>query len=251
MTALVQDTRQPYRLAVYLKAELLRSRRNKRRVIFAVVLPAVFYLIFSHSNAKITGLSFEAFYMVSMATYGTMNALFSSGAVIALERASGWNRQLRLTGLHGGQYVVAKVAVSYVSALPGVAIVFLLGAVEGNVSLSLGKWVGSGVSILLAAIPIAVLGVIAGYLARPEVVQPLLGLGSAFLAIIGGIWFPITGGALLVIAKCLPPYWAAEAGRSVIMGSWLGWEGVAILSAWTVVLVAAAGYAYRRDTLRA
>jgi hypothetical protein len=37
----------------------------------------------------------------------------------------------------------------------------------------------------------------------------------------------------------------------VISGSWLGWTGTAVLAAWTLVLVALAGWAYRKDTLRA
>jgi ABC-2 type transport system permease protein len=244
--------RQPRRGLVFMKSELLRMRRSRRRVIFSLVLPVVFYLIFSASSSKpVSGISFAAYYMVSMATYSTVNSLFSAGSLIAIERSVGWNRQLRLTGLRGYHYVLGKVAAAYFTAVPGVALVFILGATHGSVHLSAGQWVGAGVSVLVSSIPLAVLGVLVGYLARPEVVQPLLGIGSAFLAIIGGIWFPITGGALKVIAECLPPYWVAEAGRAVVSHSWLGWKGTVILIAWTVALSAAAAYAYRRDSLRA
>jgi ABC-2 type transport system permease protein len=244
--------KQPARSWTYLKVELIRTRRSRRRVLFTLVLPVVFYLIFSASSkTHVGGISFAAYYMVSMATYSTFNALFAAGSLIALERAAGWNRQLRLTGLRGYQYVMAKVVAAYATAAPGVLLVFILGATTRHVSLSAGSWIGAGGSILLSAIPLAVVGVLAGYLARPEVVQPLLGIGSAFLAIIGGIWFPITGGVILVIAKCLPPYWIASAGRAVIAGTWLGWTGTAVLTGWTVVLIALAGWAYRKDTLRA
>jgi ABC-2 type transport system permease protein len=37
--------------------------------------------------------------MVGLAAFGTMGAVLSSGARIAAERSTGWNRQLRLTPL--------------------------------------------------------------------------------------------------------------------------------------------------------
>jgi ABC-2 type transport system permease protein len=55
---------------------------------------------------------------------------------------------------------------------------------------------------------------------------------------------------LVDVCKALPVYWVAEAGREVLQGHWLGWEGVGVLAAWTVVLGALAARAYRRSTAR-
>ena len=55
--------------------------------------------------------------MVSMASWGTMTAMLSTGARIAGERQAGWNRQLRISPLSAFSYLRAKVAIAYLMAL--------------------------------------------------------------------------------------------------------------------------------------
>ncbi len=58
----------------------------------------------------------------------------------------------------------------------------------------------------------------------------------------------VFGSGLQHVLRALPSYWSTQAGRSVILDSWLGWEGVGVLAAWTVVFGACAARAYRRDS---
>ena len=55
-----------------------------------------------------TGISFPLYYMIGLASFGTMSAMLSCGARIAAERAVGWNRQLRISRFHP-HYFRAKV----------------------------------------------------------------------------------------------------------------------------------------------
>lgn len=237
-----------------IRLELRRARRNRRTLIFAAVLPVVFFLAFSAGNqGKLGGLQAAPYIMVSMATYGAMNALFTGGGIIAGERSIGWPRQLRVAGLGNRDYIVAKVIVAYLTALPGVVLVFLAGALVKNVHLSAGVWLGTGVAVLVALLPVAALGVAIGYMARPQALQAVFGVGSALLALVGGLWYPaaLFPSAFQDVMKVLPTYWAADAGRTVVLGgSGPGAEGIAILAAWTVALAALAGFLFRRDSLR-
>jgi ABC-2 type transport system permease protein len=237
-----------------LRAELRRLRRNRGAVMLAAGLPGVFLLVFASSSSsdRVGGLSVGPYVMVSMATFGAMNALFTAGGAIAHERATGWNRQLRVAGLRGRDYLVTKIAVAYLTACGGVAVVFVIGAGFHGVRLDLGVWLGVAVSLLVGLVPIAALGVAVGYAARPSSLQPVFGLGSALLALFGGLWNPIERfpGTVRAIVEVLPVYWAGEAGRAVLRGSWLGWHGVVVVAAWTVLLGVVAGWAYRRDGLR-
>ena len=63
-----------------------------------------------------TGLSAPLYFMVGLAAFGTMNAMLSTGARIAGERAVGWNRQLRITPLSTRTYFRAKVLTGYLMA---------------------------------------------------------------------------------------------------------------------------------------
>jgi ABC-2 type transport system permease protein len=242
-------------MTALLRFELRRRLRDRRTLIFAAVLPTIFFLLFTASataSDTVGGLSVAPYLMVSMATYGAMNALFTGGGLIAAERAVGWNRQLRIAGLGGRSYVLTKGAMAYLAAIPGLVVVFILGAAVKGIHLGAGTWIGAGVSILLGLLPVAVLGVAIGYAARPQQLQPLFGLGSALLALLGGVWAPVETfpRALRDAVQLLPTYWSADAGREVIKGSWLGWHGTAVLLFWTVALGMLASWLYRRDVLR-
>ncbi len=235
------------------RLELRRFGRNKRSLIFSVALPVVFFLTFSAgTSGTIGGLSVAPYLMVSMATYGAMNALFVGGALIAAERSIGWPRQLRIAGLSPRQYVTAKVAVAYLTGIPGLVAVFLAGALCKHVHLSASHWLLAGVAILVGLLPVAVLGVAIGYAAQPRTLQAIFGIGSSMLALLGGMFAPADKfpAALRDLCKVLPTYWSADAGRAVLQGSWVGWRGAAVLLVWTGILGVAASALYRRDSLR-
>ena len=52
--------------------------------------------------------------MISLAVYGAMIATTGGGAMVAVERALGWSRQLRLTPLNPLAYIAVKVLTAMV-----------------------------------------------------------------------------------------------------------------------------------------
>src|SRR5712691_12582867 len=118
------------------KAEISRLRRNKRYLIFTVALPVMFYLIFGKQNAHGYGISFKAFYMIGMASFGAFSGAFNNNTIrISQERKDGWIRQLRLTPLPANAYVVAKLIASMVPSVPAIALVFIIGSTYGGVDM--------------------------------------------------------------------------------------------------------------------
>ena len=73
---------------------------------------------------------------------------------------------------------------------------------------------------------------------------------TALLAFLGGVWFPITGGFLHILAQALPSYWLVQACHVASGGKAWGALGWLVVAAWTIVLTAAAAWAYRQDTRR-
>lgn len=243
---------------VFVRAELLRILRNRRTVLLSVLMPVLFFFLFSATTGQsgrspvYAGLTVEAYYMVAMATYAATNALFTAGGRISVERAVGWNRQLRLAGVSGRSYLTTKLLTAYATALPGFLAILVLATTVRGVSLPPDKWLEVIASVLLALAPVAALGVLIGYLAGPDSIQPIFGLGSVMIAMVGGMFIPIGifGDTLQSVFKLLPPYWSTYAGRAVLTGGWVGWQGVAVLSIWTVGLGLLAARAYLRDTLK-
>ena len=98
-----------------LSIELRRMLRNRRTVIFALVFPAAMFFVFGSGNQgdeRVGVGNVSAYVMVSMALYGGALIAASTGAGVAVERALGWSRQLRLTPLSPAVYIMVKAFVA-------------------------------------------------------------------------------------------------------------------------------------------
>jgi ABC-2 type transport system permease protein len=242
--------------SAYLRFELIRTIRNRRVLIFSLAFPIVLYLLIAAPNRGEhdlggTGISAPLYFMIGLASFGTMNAVLSSGSRIAAERSVGWNRQLRITPLTTRQYFRAKVATSYLLALISLLALYAAGIALG-VDISIDNWVQMTWLILLGLVPFAALGVLLGHLLTADSVGPAIGGTTALFAFLGGSWFPITGGGFIEdLAKELPSYWVVQASRAGLGAPhpW-GSHGFAVIVVWSVALVALAARAYQRDTQR-
>jgi ABC-2 type transport system permease protein len=241
--------------ATYLRLELLRALRSPRYLVLVVGMPVGLFLLFAslYGDGTQDGISGKAWLMVSMSVFGAMGAAVSVGGRIAGERQVGWTRQLRLTPLPGWAYVAAKAGTALLVAVPALALVYAVGAAVEGVRLPAAHWAEAAGWSLLALAPFVALGIWLGHRLTVDVLGPLSGALFTALGILGGVWFPIDQlpSAMQGLAKALPSYWLAQAGREPLAGSWIGWHGVAVLAIWTAVFAVLGARAYRRDTARA
>jgi ABC-2 type transport system permease protein len=240
----------------YTRFETVRAFRNRRFFLFSLVFPVVLYVVIAAPNRgehdlQGTGLSAPVYFMVSMASFGTMTAMLGTGARIAGERAAGWNRQLRISPLSAAAYLRAKVVIAYAMALLSLATLYIAGTILG-VRLGAGEWIAMTLLILVGLIPFAALGVLLGHLLTTETIGPAIGGGTSLLALLSGTWFPLGGsGVVHAIAQALPSYWLVQANRVALGGHAWSLTGWLVVAGWSVVLTVAAARAFRRDTGRA
>lgn len=241
--------------ATYVRFEVLRTFRNRRFLIFSLGFPLVLLLTIGGANAhKHIGTShilFPLYYMSGMAGFGTMMAIISSGARISSERLVGWTRQLRITPLRTHVYFEAKILCGYLMALLTMVVLYAAGSALGA-RLDARQWLVMTLLILVALVPFAVLGIVAGHLLKPDSMGPAIGGVVTLFALLGGSWGPLSTGATYVdIVKLLPSYWLAQASSVAFGGS--GWppaEAWIVIAVWTAVLARLAVRVYRRDTAR-
>jgi ABC-2 type transport system permease protein len=230
------------------KLEILRILRNRRYLFFTVLYPVMMYLFFVSvwgSNNPLPGLSAKTYFMVSMATFGTVGAALNTAQRISLERKSGWTRQLRLTALPGWGYVTAKITAAAAATLPAILAVFLLGAAEG-VKLDATKWIGLIVAIWVGSFVFSALGVALGYAAGPDAVQPIVMICYMGMAVLGGTWFPLSG-TMKSIGQYTPVGLYNEIGKVIETGGGPQMTHVAGLGAYLVAFAALAAWLYQRD----
>ncbi|HEX2702391.1 MAG TPA: ABC transporter permease [Solirubrobacteraceae bacterium] len=240
---------------VYTRYELLRSFRNRRFFFFSLGFPLLFYFVIASPNRHVqnfdhSGISLPLYYMVGLASFGTMVAMISCGTRIAAERQAGWTRQLRITPLSTRAYFRAKVLTGYTMSCLTIGLLYLAGASLG-VSMPTHYWFEMTGLILIALLPFAALGITLGHLLNVDSIGPATGGGASLLAFLGGTWFPLGGhGFLYQLGQCLPSYWLVQAGHVGLAGHAWSLRGWITVAAWAVLLVAAAVYAFRRDTKR-
>ncbi|HZQ82324.1 MAG TPA: ABC transporter permease [Gaiellaceae bacterium] len=239
---------------VYLRFELRRIFRNRRFFFFSLGFPLILYFVIAGPNKNDhdfggSGISAPLYYMVGLASFGTMMAMVSSGARIAGERQAGWTRQLRITPLSPRDYLRAKVVTAYTTAMVTMAALYISGGILG-VGMPVRTWVEMTVLILIALIPFAALGVFLGHLLNVDAIGPATGGTVSLLAFVSGTWFPVQSGFLHDVGQFTPSYWLVQAGRIPLHGQSWGGFGWAVVLVWAAVLVVAAAYAFRRDTGR-
>jgi ABC-2 type transport system permease protein len=244
------------RAGTYLRYELVRTFRNRRFLIFSFGFPLVLYFLIAgpnrhESSLSGSGLSAPLYYMVGLAAFGSMNAMLSTGARIAAERAVGWNRQLRITPLSPRTYIRAKILTGYLVSLASLLLLYLAGSTLG-VHLPAQDWLRMTWLMLVGLVPFAVMGILIGHLVPSDSIGPVMGGTTALFAFLGGTWFPITGdGVLHAIAEDLPSYWLVQASHVALGSGGWGSRGWIVVAAWTAAAAVAAARAYRRDTRRA
>jgi ABC-2 type transport system permease protein len=239
----------------YLRIEILRLIRNRRVLIFSVLLPALLLLIFGgiDKGDQLNGVGVAPYLMVSMGVFGSMSAAIGSGGSIAVERGLGWNRQLRLTGLEPNGYVLTKLLLSLVMALPPILTTYVVGAAALGVRLPAQTWLTIGGLTWLGALPFAALGLVLGYIAKPDSVQQISSLLYLLLAAFGGIWVPIEAmpSVMRHIAEWTPAYWVGLMARNPLFHNPFNVHAVEILLLWTVGLGVIGLRRFRADTARA
>jgi ABC-2 type transport system permease protein len=238
-----------------LRLELKRLLRNRRAVIFTLIMPSVFFLLFgldsSYKYQRAGHGNVTAYIMVSMAVYGAMIATTSGGAMVATERALGWSRQLRLTPLKPLAYVATKVAVAMTMGAVAIVTVFIVGNLFGA-DLPLWRLILCGVIGWVCTLVFAAFGLFMGYLLPSENVMQVLGPALALLSFAGGLFIPLDQMSSIFadIAKFSPAY-----GVGVLARSPFGDDGniaLAIVNvlAWAAVFVLGAAWRMSKDTLR-
>jgi len=239
----------------YLRMEITRLLRNRRVLIFSILMPAILLGVIGglYKKDSLEGANVAAYIMVSMGLFGSMTGAIGSGGTIALERGIGWNRQLRLTPLAPGSYLLTKVVLSMIMALPPLLVTYIIGAVSLDVRLPAHTWIIIAVASWLGALPFAALGLVIGYVAKPDSVQQVSALLYMLLALFGGIWVPAEQMPALMhrIAEWTPAFWVGQIARSPLFHQSLNMTAVWILAAWTAAFGIIAMRRFRADTAKA
>lgn len=238
------------------RLEVRRLLRNRRTLIFTVVAPTLFFLIFglnsSYADQRYGSGNISASVLISMALYGAVLATTSGGAMVSLERAAGWTRTLRVTPLSSGAYIAIKMVASLALGSASVAVVYVVGASTGKPTMPLWVWVVSAVATWIGSLVFTAFGLFVGYLLPSENVMQIIGFTLMLFSFGGGLFIPLSqySPALRTLAEFTPLWGLNQLVHFPLQGGSfdLGW--VANLLGWLLLFAGGAIWRFSRSTGR-
>ncbi|MEZ5212475.1 MULTISPECIES: ABC transporter permease [unclassified Gordonia (in: high G+C Gram-positive bacteria)] len=242
----------------YYRYDVRRVLRNRRAMIFTVVMPALLYLVFgaTQSRSGTVGSGNVAFYvLVGMALYGAVLAATTNAAAISLEQLAGWTRTLAMTPLRPSGYVATKVAVALTMAALPVGVLVIAGIATGAHA-PVWVWIACLAIALAGAGIFAAFGLAVGSALASEGAMQVLGGVLALLAFAGNVFVPLKG-TMLTIAQFTPMFGVTTLARYpldrgvTVYGEHIAlWIPVVNTAAWAAIFAAAAVFFYTRSTAR-
>lgn len=241
--------------ATIVRLELRRLLRNRRTVIFTLVMPVVFFLLFglnkAYADQKAGHGNVAAYVMISMAVYGAMIATTSTGASVALERSLGWSRQLRLTPLAPAAYITVKLAMALIVGLASILAVNLAGILTHKAEMPVSVWLETALIAWVGSLVFAAFGLFMGYVLPGENVMQILGPGLALLAFFGGLFVPLDKGSVMeTIARFTPMYGLNQLVHAPLTGDAVQLTWMLNVAVWLVLFAGGAMWRFRKDTAR-
>jgi ABC-2 type transport system permease protein len=232
--------------ATVIGLEIRRMLRNRRTLVLSMVMPTLFFLAFGSVGGDGASL------LVSMAVYGGVLATTSGGAMVSIERAAGWSRQLRTTPLAPAAYIAVKMATSLVLSAAAVGVVYLVAAVTDRATMPLWTWILTAVAAWLGSLLFTAFGLLVGYLMPSENVMQVIGFVLMLFSLAGGLFLPLTlfTPALRTAATYTPIWGLNGLVHYPLVGGSFDWLWIANLAAWLVVFTAGAAWRFSKDTAR-
>ncbi|WP_339268353.1 ABC transporter permease [Paenibacillus sp. FSL R5-0470] len=238
-------------ITVQCKAEMLRIIRNPYYVFWSLLMPIMFYFIFTRVvNTGNDDPTWRAHYLMSMATFSVMgSAIMTLGIRLVQERTQGWTTFIRITPLPGSVYFFGKMFGQTMMHLFSVICIFAAGYLINGVSLSAGQWVLSGFWILIGSLPFLAIGTLVGAMKRVDTASGVSNVIYMALAVAGGMWMPIEILPRLMqkIGHWLPSYNYGNGAWEIVRGSAPHWSNVLILLGYLVVFMLLSVYIRKKQ----
>ena len=233
--------------------EARRRLRNRRSVIFSLVLPVAFFLMFAsadYASMPYGSGNVVADIMIGMALYGALMTTTGAGAAVSTERATGWSRQLRLTPLRPVAYITAKAIVGMLISAGAVGVVYACGPFR-HARMPADAWASTALIVWLGSLVFVAFGLFIGYVLPSDNAMQVVGPLMALLAFLGGLFMPLTPGSVMDrIGSFTPMYGLHKLALWPLGGETFSWWWIVNILVWLTVFLGGAAWRMGRDTAR-
>lgn len=223
------------------KSEGLRLMRSPFFLLFSVIMPLIFYSLFTVLNGadtKVGNVTWGAYSLMSMTAFSLIGtAAGQFGIRLSYERKDGLLKLLRLTPLSTGAWVGAKLISHVMVHILIIVVMFLVSAAVFSTEMAAGQWIGCGLWLLAGSLPFLALGILIGTIKSTDVATAVSNLVYMAISVAGGLWMPIQTfpSWLQTVGQWLPSHayaqgaWRLLAGENILASDILLLFGYGIL----------------------
>ena len=175
-------------LAEHFRATMLGLVRTPAYSATTVLIPSVVFIFLGATFADTREAANLALGSISIfAVLGI--AFFQFGVGIANERHSPWETFARILPVSRSTRFAAMVLSGLAFTAAALAVLFATALVSTDVGMDPGNWARFLASLVVGAIPMAVLGIAIGYWCHPKAALPVANILNLALAFAGGLFF--------------------------------------------------------------
>ncbi len=184
-----------------------------------LLFPTLFYVFFGLVFSQGKGSSTATYMLATFGTFAIMApSLFGFAVGVAMEREHGILALKRVSPMPPMAYFFAKMAMAMLFALIIVLLLFVLGALFGDVRLPHSEWFGLLLTLIVGTLPFCALGLAVGLRTSGQSSAAIVNLIYLPMSILSGLWVPLPlfPHWLQEFALTLPAYHLAQIALGVM-----------------------------------
>jgi ABC-2 type transport system permease protein len=224
--------------------------REPVALFFSVLMPVAFYAVFAGIFGGFTSPDGTPVAATMVATYGAFAVvsvmLMNPGISVADDRTRGWLRIKRVSAAPMATTIAAKVLAALPYALLSIVAITVASLVIAGPVLGLGAWLRIVAVLLLGSLPFALLSLAVGFVASSNAAVAILNAILFPMTIASGLWVPLE--IMPGFVQAIAPFLPLWHLSQLAQAQLTGTGGLGHLVALlvtTVVAAALAGFAYR------
>ncbi|WJE15810.1 ABC transporter permease [Halobacillus sp. ACCC02827] len=235
-----------------MKIELLRMGRNPYFIIFSMLMPLVFYAIYTQTvddTVMIDGTEWKAYFLVSMTCFSMMSASVTTmGIQLLHDRRQPWMSWVKSLPMKHWQYFLGRLSALMVLNLAVILFMFIIVANWKDIDLGFYTWVKIVAWVWLAILPFLALGTWVSVFKTAETAAGFANLITLGLAIIGGLWMPLRQLPVFVreVGAWTPGHLYADGAWSILAGESISALTIIVLAGYFLFFLTGSLWTYRR-----
>lgn len=171
--------------------------RNKRFLLISLLIPILSYLLFTKvmnvglSGAELT--TWKANYLVSMMTYGIlMDSVMMISSTLVSDRENGFDQLITLSPLPKIRYYLSVIVSFFGLFELSIISLLIVGYYINGVTYSWLEVLAFLIALPLTALPLILIGILLSLAGSSNTVSGFANLLVFPLAIVSGLWWPIS-----------------------------------------------------------